>query len=248
MVTEGAYLMKKFLVASLLFIVSFGRDISALTLGNFTAQDFIIRVATNKKVVLRDNFILDDQHYTDLGIITKDELPLMVRVWNKGEQNLDENSLLSEFIIEDVPRADIYVNTSDVWLMYSDENGDLQITNMADQSLAKESSQPSSAEPAPPALAQVEKVPQIQVGAAPEATPKLAPLRSARKTMVLQEQTPAVDKKSEELEKLTAEPETAKAIQTESIPLISLETATPEKNVPVEKAATPTAEVTAASK
>src|SRR3990172_11625905 len=108
-------------------------NLSALTVGNFTAQDYQISIKDNKEKFLVDDFLIKEQHYIDLGLISDDQLPLTLSIWEKDETKLDESTILNEFVIEHVPSLKIEVHSTDIWILYTDENNELQVTNLAKQ-------------------------------------------------------------------------------------------------------------------
>ena len=135
-------------------LVIVGLDLSGLSFGNFTAQDYLVSIQDRDQNSLVNNFLIKEQHYIDLGTISDTQLPITVRVWEKDEIKREESTILSEFIIENVASLKIDVSTTDMWLMYTDENNELQVTNLVKQPIVMEvagvdDSQPSVTETSP---------------------------------------------------------------------------------------------------
>ena len=117
------------------FFVTIVHQADSITLGNFTAQSYFIKVSDNNLNVLIENFVLNAQSYIDLGAIETPQLPLVVKVWQEDQTDLTDHTMLSEFAIEHVPSLRILVHNTDMWIIYTDENDELQITYLVQQPL-----------------------------------------------------------------------------------------------------------------
>ena len=105
-----------------------------LRLINFTADEFYrVKVSDSGKKVkdLYDGRI-NDQSYIMLKRINRKNLPLNVSVWESADETEP-----TELTIEDVKREDIKVEPKDLWVLYRDDAGDLQITEANPQPKAE---------------------------------------------------------------------------------------------------------------
>lgn len=120
-------------------MMGLGLDIQALVIGNFTTHDLRITVTDAQGKALRSDSILYDQHYTNVGDISSDQLPLVAKVWHKFESRRVEETVLAQFKIVSVQPEQIVFQSSDIWLIFQDDaeydhdEPILRITNLASQ-------------------------------------------------------------------------------------------------------------------
>lgn len=145
---DGGNIMKREVVLIFSFLCVWQRSYP-FTLGNFTTQDFRFTVLDNKVTVLRKDFVLDSQHYIDLGTVSQKSLPLKIQLWSKDAAKRDETSVRDQFLVQSVPDKAITFRDTDMWLIYQPDGKQLAITNVTNQQAVISQGTPEKLAPTP---------------------------------------------------------------------------------------------------